>query len=99
MGRQGFDAESFSGVMTSEQKVDAQFFGGDRSPVRRFAGNESVDSIRRARASSPIFGGKSSAKKEQSPRFGKSKLYKENKAAAPACAQLFQKEIHAVEDR
>ncbi len=46
MGRQGFDAESFSGVMTSEQKVDAQFFGGDRSPVRRFAGNESVDSFR-----------------------------------------------------
>ena len=47
MGRQGFDAESFSGVMTSEQKVNAQFFGGDRSPVRRFASNESVDSIRR----------------------------------------------------
>jgi len=23
MGRQGFDAESFSGVMTSEEKVDA----------------------------------------------------------------------------
>jgi len=42
MGRQGFDAESFSGVMTSEEKVDAQFFGGDGSPVRRFAGNESI---------------------------------------------------------
>jgi hypothetical protein len=48
MGRQGLDAESFSGVMTSEQKVDAQFFGGDRSPVRRFAGNESVDSRRQS---------------------------------------------------
>jgi hypothetical protein len=31
MGRQGFDPESFSGLMTSEQKIDAQFFGGDRS--------------------------------------------------------------------
>ena len=29
--------------------------------------------------------------------LGKQKLYKENKAAAPACAQLFQKEIHAIE--
>jgi hypothetical protein len=48
MSREGFDAESFSGVMTSEQKIDAQFFGGDRSPVWRFAGNESEDSRRQS---------------------------------------------------
>ena len=33
--------------MTGKQKVDAQLFGGDRRPVRRLAGNESVDSFRR----------------------------------------------------
>jgi hypothetical protein len=73
MSRQGFDSESFSGVRTSEQKVDAQFFGGDRIPVRRFAGNESVDSFRRARASLPILGRSHRRTKNRVRRFGKAK--------------------------
>jgi len=43
MGRQGFDAESFCGVMPAEQKIHSKFFGSDGSPMRRFARNECVD--------------------------------------------------------
>jgi len=56
MGRQGFDAESFSGVTTSEQKVDAQFFGGavecGASPVMKVSilgGSHAQEGIRLAR--------------------------------------------------
>jgi hypothetical protein len=90
MGRQGFDAESFSGVMTGEQKVDAQFFGGDRSPVRRFAGNESVDSIRRDACFLADLRPQSSANKEQGPTIWESKDFtKKTKRRHRRCGQLF----------
>ena len=40
-----FDAEGFSGVVAAEEKIDAEFFGGDGGPMRRFARNERVDII------------------------------------------------------
>src|SRR5205823_8782523 len=43
MRGQGFDAECFGRVMATEKKIDSEFFRGDRRPMRRFTGNESVD--------------------------------------------------------
>ena len=38
-----FYAEHFRGVMSAEQKIHAQFFRGNCSPMRRLTGNERVD--------------------------------------------------------
>src|SRR5437016_2432030 len=38
-----FYAKRFSRVMSAEDKVDSKLLRGDRSPVRCFAGDESVD--------------------------------------------------------
>src|ERR1700675_2842353 len=40
-----FHAEGFSRVMAAQKKIDSEFFRGDRSPMRRLAGNEGVDLI------------------------------------------------------
>jgi hypothetical protein len=77
--------------MTSEQKVDAQFFGGNRSPVRSFAGNESVDSIRRARASSPIFGRSHRRTKNRVRRFGKAKTLQRKQSGSAGVRTIISK--------
>ena len=38
-----FYAKSFCGVMARQQEIDAEFFGSDGSPMRRFAGEKRVD--------------------------------------------------------
>src|SRR4029077_9733648 len=38
-----FHTEHFGRVMSAEQKIHAEFFGANRSPVRRFTGDECVD--------------------------------------------------------
>src|SRR6266550_2124947 len=43
MRSQRFYTEDFRGVMSAEQKIHAQLFSGNRSPVRSFSGDESVD--------------------------------------------------------
>jgi len=40
-----FNTEHFRRVMSAEEEVHAEFFGGNCSPVRRFTGNECVDSF------------------------------------------------------
>ena len=40
---QRFYAEDFRGVMSTEQKIHAEFFGGNDCPVRSFAGDKRVD--------------------------------------------------------
>src|ERR1051325_3199319 len=42
MSGQGFDAEGFGGVMAPVEHVHAQFFGQRISPMRSFAGDESI---------------------------------------------------------
>ncbi len=43
MGSERFYAEYFRRVMSAEEEVHADFFGGNRGPVRRFTGDECVD--------------------------------------------------------
>ena len=43
MRSERFYAEHFRRVMSAEQKIHAEFFGGNCSPVRRFAGDKRVD--------------------------------------------------------
>src|SRR5438132_2868479 len=43
MRGQRFDAECLGRVMATENKIDSEFFCRDRGPMRRFAGDESVD--------------------------------------------------------
>ena len=43
MCRERFDTESLRRVMAAEQQVDSEFFRRDRRPMRRFAGDESID--------------------------------------------------------
>src|SRR2546423_1928686 len=45
MRRECFDTECFGRVMTGEQKVETHFRSGDRSPMRRFASNEGINSF------------------------------------------------------
>ena len=45
MGGERFHAENFRRVMPAKQKIHADFFGGNCSPVRRFTGDERVDSF------------------------------------------------------
>ena len=40
-----FYAEHFRRVMSTEEEIDAEFFGGNCGPVRRFTGDECVDSF------------------------------------------------------
>ena len=40
-----FHAENFRRVMSAEEEIHADFFGGNRGPVRRFTGDECVDSF------------------------------------------------------
>ena len=43
MRSERFHAEDFRGVMSAEQKIHAEFFGGNSGPVRSFAGDKRVD--------------------------------------------------------
>lgn len=43
MGSERFYAEGFGSVVAAEQKINPELFGGDSSPMRHFARNESVD--------------------------------------------------------
>src|SRR5437773_8571283 len=43
MRSERFYAKHFRCVMSAEQKIHAEFFGGNCGPVRSFAGNEHVD--------------------------------------------------------
>src|SRR6266496_1861157 len=43
MRSERFHAEDFRGVMSAEQKIYAEFFGGNSGPVRSFAGDKRVD--------------------------------------------------------
>ncbi len=43
MGSERFHAEGFGSVVSSENQIDAELFGGNRGPMRRFAGDEHVD--------------------------------------------------------
>src|SRR5436309_2540809 len=43
MRSERFYAKHFRGVMSAEQKIHAEFFGGNCGPVRGFAGNKCVD--------------------------------------------------------
>jgi len=43
MGSERFYAEYFRRVMSAEEEIHADFFGGNRGPVRRFTSNECVD--------------------------------------------------------
>src|SRR5438552_11252806 len=47
MRGEGLNAERFGRVMAAEKKIDSQFLRGNRSPMRRFAGNEGVDFLLR----------------------------------------------------
>ena len=47
MRGEGFHAKCFGRVMAAEKKIDSEFFRGDRSPVRRFAGDKGVDLLLR----------------------------------------------------
>src|SRR5215217_4552467 len=47
MRSQRFYAENFSSVMSTEQKIHAEFFSGDSGPVRSFACDKRVDSLLR----------------------------------------------------
>ena len=40
-----FYAEHFSGVMSAQEEIHAELFGGNRGPMRRFTGDECVDSF------------------------------------------------------
>ena len=40
-----FYTEDFGRVMSAEEKIHAEFFGRDRGPMRRFTGDECVDSF------------------------------------------------------
>ena len=40
-----FDAENFSRVMSTEEEIHTDLFGGNGSPMRRLTGDERVDSI------------------------------------------------------
>src|SRR6478752_10288444 len=43
MRSERFNTEYFSRVMSAEQKIHAEFSGGNRRPMRRFTGDECVD--------------------------------------------------------
>jgi len=43
MRAERFHSKCFGGVVAAEKKVDSQFLRRDRGPVRRLAGDESVD--------------------------------------------------------
>src|SRR5881409_2191886 len=43
MRSERFYAKHFRGVMSAEQKIHAEFFGGNCGPVRSFAGYKRVD--------------------------------------------------------
>ena len=45
MRSERFHAENFRRVMSTEEKIHADFLGGDRSPMRRFASDKRVDSF------------------------------------------------------
>src|SRR5438270_5903913 len=45
MRGESFDAERFGRVMAAEKKIDSKFLRGDRSPMRRFAGDKDVDLV------------------------------------------------------
>src|SRR5437763_5578831 len=47
MRSQRFYAKHFSSVMSTEQKIDAEFFSGDGGPVRSFPSDKRVDSLLR----------------------------------------------------
>src|SRR6516162_2901339 len=40
-----FNTEYFGRVMSAEEEIHAEFFGGNRGPMRRFTGDECVDSF------------------------------------------------------
>ena len=40
-----FHAENLRRIMSAEQEIHADFFGGNCSPMRRFTGDECVDSF------------------------------------------------------
>jgi len=72
VSRQGFDAESFSGVMTSEQKKRLML--SSSAEIAAQCGAAPVMKvIRRARASSPIFGRSHWRTKNRVRRFAKAK--------------------------
>ena len=45
MRSERFNTEYFSRVMSAEEEIHAEFFGGNRRPMRRFTGDECVDSF------------------------------------------------------
>src|SRR4051812_32873105 len=45
MGSERFHPECFGGVVAPEKKIDSQLLRCDRGPMRRFAGDEGVDSL------------------------------------------------------
>src|SRR5438105_3438502 len=45
MRSQRFYAKHFSSVMSTEEKIDPEFFSGDSGPVRSFPSDKCVDSL------------------------------------------------------